>query len=135
MRSSLPIQPRLFLEQLIDLLCLQLLRAHSALGAPPPPLVQRGLAKWQVKRVTSYVLDHLGDDITLQELADEVKLSRFRFCTAFRMATGCTPYARLTALRIYRARVLVADPSLGVIDIALCLGYATFDKYKQDLGW
>ncbi len=59
---------RLYLEQLIDLLCLQLLREHSAF---PLASSQRasGLQNWQVRRVTDYMRDRLDQPIGLQELA------------------------------------------------------------------
>jgi AraC family transcriptional regulator len=116
---------RLFVDHLIDLLCLQLLRAHTSFPAPTASRPSRGLAPWQVKRVTAYMRDHFADDIGLQELADIVRLSRFHFCSAFRMATGRTPYEWLTRHRMDIARKLLADPAMRVTDIALAVGYQT----------
>jgi AraC family transcriptional regulator len=69
--------------------------------------------------------DHLGQDIGLQDLADVVRLSRFHFCGAFRMATGHTPYEWLTRLRMEMARELLAHPAMRITDIALAVGYQT----------
>lgn len=116
---------RLFVEQAIDLLCLQLVRGHSSFGslAPAPP--RRGLADWQLKRVTAYMREHLEQAISLEELAGLVGLSRFHFCTAFRLATGQTPHGWLTALRMGRARELLAEPRLSITEVALSVGYQT----------
>jgi AraC family transcriptional regulator len=122
--SREPMQ-RLFVEHLLDLLCLQLLRAHSSFAEKLPLGPQRGLAVWQVKRVTSYMRERLAQDIGLQELADLLNLSRFHFCTAFRMATGHTPHEWLTQQRIALARVMIADPTLRITDVALAVGYHT----------
>jgi AraC family transcriptional regulator len=116
---------RLFLEQAIDLLCVQLIRDHSSLGALPTSAPRRGLADWQVKRVTTYMRDHLDQEIGLQELATLVNLSRFHFCAAFRMATGHTPHEWLTVQRIQRAKALLANPQLPITEIALTVGYQT----------
>jgi AraC family transcriptional regulator len=116
---------RLFLEQAIDLLCMQLIRGHSSLGTLSTSAPRRGLAGWQVKRVTTYMREHLGQEIGLQELASLVDLSRFHFCTAFRVATGHTPHEWLTVQRIQRARALLANPQLSITDIALTVGYQT----------
>lgn len=116
---------RLFLEQTVDLLCLRLVRCHSAMGvlsAPPP---RRGLAAWQVKRVTDYMREHLEEDLRLEVVARLVGLSRFHFCTAFRLATGETPHSWLTALRMGRARQLLAERGLPITQIALAVGYQT----------
>lgn len=116
---------RLFMEQAIDLLCTQLVRGHSSFGALPDPAPKRGLADWQVKRVTTYMRSMMEQEIGLDELAALVNLSRFHFCTAFRLATGQTPHQWLTQLRIARARELLGDPLLPVTEIALCVGYQT----------
>ena len=115
---------RLFIEQLLDLMCTHLLRAHSAFSLPNANR-RRGLAAWQVKRVTGYMRDNLDEDIGLQELADVVGLSRFYFCSAFRMATGHTPHEWLTRLRIEHARRLLAIQSMPITHIALAVGYQT----------
>lgn len=116
---------RLFVEQLIDLVCLQLLRSHSSLAVRAQPLARRGLAAWQVKRLTHYMGDHLDRDVRLEELASLVGLSRFHLCHAFRLATGRTPHDWLVTLRIDKAKKLLAAPGLRIIDVALAVGYQT----------
>ncbi|GLK79171.1 helix-turn-helix domain-containing protein [Methylopila turkensis] len=114
----------LFAEQAVDLLCLQLVRAHSSLGAAPAA-PRKGLADWQVKRVTTYMRDFLDRELGLDELAGLVDLSRHHFCTAFRLATGQTPHEWLVALRMTRARQLLASHDLPVTSVALAVGYQT----------
>lgn len=116
---------RLFVEQAIDLLCTQLVRGHSSLAPAADAAPRRGLADWQIKRVTEYMLERLEEDIGLNELAALVNLSRFHFCTAFRLAMGTTPYKWLLARRIDRARELLANLSLSVTEVALAVGYDT----------
>lgn len=116
---------RLFVEQAIDLLCAQLIRGHSNVGQLSVAQPHRGLADWQVRRVTDYMHEHLDQDIGVQELANLVQLSQFHFATAFRVATRQAPHAWLTDLRITRARQLLADPARSVTEIALEVGYQT----------
>src|SRR6202789_837550 len=115
---------RLFVEQAIDLLCIQLLREHAALCTPVarPPA---GLAPWQVRRVTTYMLEHLSESLTLDELAGVIHLSRFHFCTAFRLATGKTPHEWLVIQRIDMARKLLEDRVLNITEVGLAVGYGT----------
>ncbi len=109
----------------MDLLCTQLVRAHSTFGSLQVPAPRRGLADWQVRRVTAHMHERLDENVGLDELAGLVGLSRFHFCTAFRLATGQTPHNWLTALRMGRARALLADPRLPVTEVALAVGYQT----------
>lgn len=115
----------LFVEQAIDLLCTQLVRAHSAHASLTLPTVRKGLADWQVKRVTNYMQDYIDREIRLDELAALVDMSRFHFCTAFRLATSQTPHEWLTALRITQARHMLATTDLPVTAVALAVGYQT----------
>ena len=116
---------RLFVERAIDLLCVQLIRGHSSLASFPKTEIRRGLADWQVKRVTDYMRDSLDRDIGLDEMAALVGLSRFHFATGFRLATGVSPHHHLTALRMARARELLARPHLSITHVALAVGYQT----------
>ncbi|MCW6533120.1 AraC family transcriptional regulator [Sphingomonas sp. MMSM20] len=116
---------RLFVEQATDLLCTQLVRGHSTFGAITAPAARRGLAEWQVRKVTDYMRAHLDEPIGLDMLAGLVGLSRFHFCTAFRQATGRTPHEWLVTLRIEHARRLLAHPELAVTEVALAVGYET----------
>jgi AraC family transcriptional regulator len=115
---------RMFVEQVVDLLCTQLVRGHSS-DAVLPSAPRRGLADWQVKKVTAHMRDHLDGEINLETVARLVGLSRYHFCTAFRLATGQTPHAWLTELRMARARRLLAEPGLSITEIALAVGYQT----------
>jgi AraC family transcriptional regulator len=116
---------RLFVEQAVDLLCTQLIRGHSSFGALTIEAPRRGLADWQVRKVTAYMRERLDEEIGLEELARLLSLSRFYFATAFRLATGQSPHEWLVGERIARARELLRDPSLPVTEIALCVGYQT----------
>jgi len=116
---------RLFVEQAIDLLCTQLVRSHSSLSAQPQAAPRRGLADWQLKRVTNYMAEHVDQAISLDELAALAGLSRFHFCTAFRLAAGQTPHSWLTAIRMQQACRLLADQKLSIIHVALAVGYQT----------
>jgi AraC family transcriptional regulator len=120
----------LFAEQALDLLCAQLVRAHSGSAAPSPP-ARKGLADWQVKRVTDYMTDFLDTEIRLDDLAALVDLSRFHFVTAFRLATGQTPHEWLTALRIAQSKRLLADRTTPITTIALAVGYQTPSSFAS----
>jgi AraC family transcriptional regulator len=115
---------RLFVEQAIDLLCIQLLRKHAVLSIPVTR-PSAGLAPWQVKRVTTYMLEHASESLTLDELAGVIHLSRFHFCTAFRLATGKTPHEWLVVQRIGMAKKLLEDKALNITEVGLAVSYGT----------
>ncbi|HEY5851083.1 MAG TPA: AraC family transcriptional regulator [Lysobacter sp.] len=119
----------MFLEYALDLLCIVLLRSHSTL-AHPFAQKHHGLAPWQVKRVTAYMRERLGTEITLQELANIVCQSRFHFCTAFRAATGMAPYEYLTRLRMRTACTLLRTTPITIGDVGLAVGYSSLSAFS-----
>jgi AraC family transcriptional regulator len=121
---------RLYLETLLDLLCVQLLRDHSAFSSQTVTS-GTGLRPRQVRQVTDYMNVHLDEAVALQQLADLLGLSRFHFCTAFRKATGLTPHQWLVRIRMERAQELLADGRLTVTDVALAVGYQTPSSFTQ----
>lgn len=116
---------RLFAERAVDLLCLHLLNFHAQGGKHASGPRHRGLADWQVRKVTLFIQAHLEETLSLDDLASQVRLSRCHFSTAFRTATGCTPHEWLVLQRLARACELLAEPGRPVTDVALAVGFAT----------
>jgi AraC-like DNA-binding protein len=117
---------KLLVDRAVDLLCIQLLRSHSVVQLPQRiAYVRGGLARWQLRRVTDYMLAHLDKPIGLDQLAALISLSRYHFCTAFRISTGLTPHVWLTRQRMILAQRLLSDPNLSISEIALAVGFAT----------
>lgn len=117
---------------------LAILSRRNGMRHSTPQRHQGGLAAWQVRRVTEYMDAHLDQPIGLAELAVLVHLSRFHFCTAFRIATGHTPRNWLTDRRIDRAVLLLADHHRSITQIALDVGYETPSsftaRFRQRMG-
>lgn len=118
---------RIFLEEAIELLCIELIRHHSTLKTTVRPT--GGLNRWQLSRVSGYMHDRLGSDIYLDDLAGLLGLSRYHFCRSFRTATGQAPYEYLTRLRMDVARNLLADVTLRVIDVGVAVGYTSESRF------
>jgi AraC-like DNA-binding protein len=51
----------------------------------------RGMAPWQVRRVTTHIEANLDGTIGVKTLAELVQLSPFPFCRAFRDSFGQSP--------------------------------------------
>ena len=83
------------------------------------------LQKWRLKRVTDHVDGHLSRRITLADMAAAAGLTRMHFAAQFRAATGMRPHDFLLQRRIDRARGLLRDPKLALVDVALSVGFQT----------
>lgn len=76
-----------------------------------------------VDRANALMLERLAFGITLDELADEVHLSKHHFVRRYRALTGTTPLARFNQLRIHRACQLLDGTPHRVSRIADQLGF------------
>lgn len=71
-----------------------------------------------VARVRSHMRRHLGDAITLADLASAGGMSKFHFIRRYRLRTGTTPMADLRLTRLAAARDLLLTTNLPLKDIA-----------------
>jgi AraC family transcriptional regulator len=114
---------RLYAEALGGLLAHELLRLNEQ--AQPAREVRRGgLAQWQQKRLVEFMEEHLGEDVTLDTLANLVRLSPYHFVRSFKQSFGAPPHRYWTQRRIERAKELLASPDMSIIRVALDLGFS-----------
>ena len=78
----------------------------------------------RLNRVFDYVDQNLGEDLTLEGLADVACLSKFHFGRVFQACTGETLFQFIRRLRLERAAsLLLARPSEPVTGIGLACGF------------
>ena len=103
-----------------------LLQAESEFmetDAKPSNRANRGrLAPWQVKRVTHFIDDKLGEKIGVKDFAAVTRLGRSHFARAFRATVGQAPHAYLVRRRIERAQQLILMTDKPLAEIALDCG-------------
>jgi AraC family transcriptional regulator len=84
----------------------------------------RMLTPLQERRVTSRLLDDLGADTNLSELAALCGLSRSYFIRAFKQITGMPPHRWLLMERVKHAKELLRGTKLPIAEIAVACGFA-----------
>ncbi|WP_188312112.1 helix-turn-helix domain-containing protein [Salinarimonas soli] len=90
-----------------------------------------GLAAWQVRRTIDYIVQNLGSDIDLAQLAGGVGLSRSHFCRAFRETTGLPPHKWVINARIERAKEHLLAAKLSLSQIALDVGFSDQSHFTR----
>jgi AraC-like DNA-binding protein len=85
----------------------------------------QGLSKWRLKRVMSYVAEHIGDKVTLADMAAAARLSRMHFAALFLRATGLRPHEYLLRQRVGSACELLLATERPIVEIALSVGFQT----------
>jgi len=113
---------RLYGDSLIQTLTLHVLKCYSTAKLH----VQRingGLSGYQLRRVKEFIDENLDQDLGLADLSRVANLSRFHFARAFRRSTGLTPQHYLMERRIERAKQLLTDAELPLVEVSLRTGF------------
>ena len=83
---------------------------------------RRGLAAWQIERVTTYIDDNLSDPIKTEDLADIVRLSLSHFFRSFKTSVGIPPAEYIRRRRLDFAQRLMQTTDRPLIQIAVDCG-------------
>lgn len=113
---------RLYARSLADALAVHLLRR---LGTCRPSMETRpgGLSKHTLRRTTEYIEAHLEEALSLTDIAAVAQTSPDHFGRLFRHATGRTPHQYILMCRIERAKRLLVESTLPIIDISRQVGF------------
>jgi AraC family transcriptional regulator len=93
---------------------------------PPSRLRLRGrCSEAQLGRLTKYIRERLGEDLTLSELAGFVQLGPRQLSESFRDAFGVTPYRYVLDQRLDEGARRLASSLVGIAELALSLGFSS----------
>ena len=95
-----------------------------------------GLSKQKLKQAIEYVNEHLDENPSLAEIADELEMSQYYFCRLFKQSTGMTPHQYLIQQRVERAKLLLRQPGLTITEVAVKCGFthqSHFAKYFRKI--
>jgi len=114
---------RLYVESLANILGIHLLRQHSSVKQPSLPR-SVGLDRATLRRVSTYIEEHLAEDLSLSELAAVAYLSPYHFARLFKASTGSAPHQYVIGRRIERAKLLLSTTNWSLTAIAHAVGFA-----------
>lgn len=106
----------------------ELARRGGSAGPPQPP--GRGLDAAALRDVTAYMHAHVGDRVTLDDLAAVAHHSKHHFLRLFRASTGTTPHRALTEIRMDRAAQLLRGGT-APLATAHAVGYRSASQFAE----
>jgi AraC family transcriptional regulator len=120
----------LMVEALATILSVHLIR-HTT-GAHRLPVSADGvLPRRKLRTVIEYIIENLGGNLTLEQMAAVVHLSHYHFARQFKAATGLPPHQYVILRRIERAQHLLrADGEVGLVDVALRVGFSDQSQFS-----
>ena len=122
---------KLYTEYLAQALAVRMLFLGRGETKPPSNDGGRyGLPRHVLRRIIER-MRCFGCDLSLQALANESGYSRVHFVRMFKAATGSSPHNYLLNLKLERARELLKNPSISLIDIALDCGFSSHSHMSR----
>jgi AraC family transcriptional regulator len=115
----------LYIDTVAQMMAVHLARSHSSRSRPVRILPAKPLAGWKMRRVIEYIEDNLDGDLSLQAMAAEVDISPLYLARAFKSAVGQSPHQYVLGRRIERAKELLRNTELPVVDVALSSGFSS----------
>jgi AraC family transcriptional regulator len=84
-----------------------------------------------VLRAIETMHDHLGEQLTVDDMARAAMFSKFHFTRVFQRVTGVSPGRFLSALRLQRAKELLISTPMNVADISISVGYNSVGTFSS----
>ncbi len=121
---------RIYMDSIGRALAAALLHSQGVLRSPMRHYVG-GLSPVQLRRVTSFVYEHLHHDVSLMQMAQEARLSPAYFSQMFRQSTGVAPHQFVLRARVERAKELLVKEDARVLDVAIACGFQTQQHFAR----
>jgi AraC family transcriptional regulator len=93
-----------------------------------------GLAGGALRRVRAYIDGHIGEHISLDQLARQAGVSRFHFARQFRLSTGESPMGYLRRVRIERSKSILQTRDARIAEVAARLGFSDQSHFTRTFG-
>jgi len=84
-----------------------------------------------VQKAIHYMREHLGDPITVEELAKQLAMSQGHFSRIFKAETGRCPQQYLMDLRLERACYLLRNGMVSVAEACGAVGYQSIPSFTR----
>ncbi len=120
---------RLYIESLAATLAVHLLRNYSV-NAQTMREFSGGLSGAKLRRAVEYIDAHLDQNLSLSQIAEIIGMSPYHFSRALKKSTGLAPHAYVVRQRIERAKQLLVETNLPIIDIALRVGFVNQSHFS-----
>lgn len=120
---------RLYLESSANMLAAHLLR-HYSVHQASLEINNGGLPKSQLRQITEYINNHLEQELTIATLANLVHRSPYYFIKLFKQSMGLTPYCYIIQQRLKRAKQLLSQTNLTILEIALHSGFSNPSRFS-----
>jgi AraC family transcriptional regulator len=114
----------LYIDTVAQMMAVHLARTHSVQSRQtslPTPAVSHQ----RMRQLIEFVEANLDQPLTLDAMAAQVGISPLYLARAFKAAIGQSPHQYVLARRIERAKELLRNTEMPIIDVALSVGFSS----------
>jgi AraC family transcriptional regulator len=115
----------LYIDTLAQMMAVHLAKNHSSQSRPVQLPLTEKMSGNKMRRVIEYIEENLDNDLSLEAMAAEVNLSPIYLARAFKAAVGQSPHRYVLNRRIERAKELLRNTEMPVVDVALSTGFSS----------
>jgi AraC-like DNA-binding protein len=119
------------LASMVDRLVLKLREPAAMRLRPTRAGAQGGLTPSQTVRAEAFLAAHFAEDVTLNDVAAQCRLSPAHFARAFSETTGMLPNEWLLRYRIDEAKAMMLETSSDISDIARACGFTDKSHFTR----
>lgn len=85
----------------------------------------------RIEKTLSYIHSHIYENISLDELADGICLSKDHFIRLFKQEIGTTPLQYINQKKIEKAQLILVTDNMPVKNIAFTLGFDDYSYFNR----
>ena len=111
----------IFVSGIIELLAL--LNKHSSENIPA--------ASGVVSRAIEYINSNIERNITIDEICNEIHMSKYHFCRRFKKATGTTIMKYILKTRIIMAKSMIINGNHTITEISNRCGFSSVSYFSR----
>lgn len=115
---------QLFIDHILLAMCAHSVSQYGRIASSDGKFTTT-LTPRQERLAKEMIASNLGNDLSVERIAQECALSRSHFSRAFKQATGVAPHTWLLQMRVEKAKQLMtAQPTLSLVSIAQVCGFS-----------
>lgn len=115
---------QLFIDHILLAMCAHSVTQYGRIASTTGNFTTT-LTPLQERLAKEMIASNLGNDLSVERIAQECSLSRSHFSRAFKQATGVAPHTWLLQMRVEKAKeLLMARPGLSLVNIAQTCGFS-----------
>ena len=104
---------------------------HLSLVANELMITQTAIEPPAVNKARAFIAEHLGEDLSLEQVARAASMSAFYFCKVFKAATGVTFTDYVSRARVEKTKQLLLNPNTRVSEAAYEAGFQSLSQFNR----